>query len=95
MTTTIRKSADMPVGTARLATEMQEKERNVAAQNTIAEMVCYAQIIRMGPDYVCKHYETTPSGMIHSNILAVNATKYCYASNYHDMIRNIRDLDVD
>ena len=85
-------SAEMLVGAAQLVTEMQGKERNVAAQNTIAELVCYSEMIKMGLDYACKHYEKTPSGMIYPNVLAVNAAKYYYAANYHDMIRNVHDL---
>ncbi len=85
-------SAEMLVGAAQLVTEMQGKERNIAAKNTIAELVCYSEMIKMGLDYACKHYENTPGGMIYPNVLAVNAAKYYYAANYHDMIRNVHDL---
>lgn len=80
------------VGLAQLVTEMQGKERDAICQNTIAELICYAEMLRMSLDYACKHYETTPSGMIHPNALAVNAAKYYYAANYHDAVKKLHDL---
>ena len=80
------------VGLAQLVTEMQGKERDSNCQNTIAELICYAEMLRMSLDYACKHYETTPSGMIHPNVLAVNASKYYYAANYHDAVKKLHDL---
>jgi 4-hydroxybutyryl-CoA dehydratase/vinylacetyl-CoA-Delta-isomerase len=29
-------------------------------QNTIAELICYAEMLRMGLDYACRNFETTP-----------------------------------
>ncbi len=80
------------VGLAQLVTEMQGKERDAICQNTIAELICYAAMLRMSLDYACKHYETTPSGMVHPNALAVNAAKYYYAANYHDAVKKLHDL---
>ena len=80
------------VGLAQLVTEMQGKERDAICQNTIAELICYAEMLRMSLDYACKHYETTPSGMVHPNALAVNASKYYYAANYHDAVKKLHDL---
>src|SRR5580693_1532460 len=80
------------VGLAQLVTEMQGKERDAICQNTIAELICYAEMLRMSLDYACSHYETTPSGMIHPNALAVNAAKYYYAANYHDAVKKLHDL---
>src|SRR5579859_1961489 len=80
------------VGLASLVSEMQGKDRDAIAQNTIAELICYAEMLRMSLDYACKHYETTPSGMIHPNALAVNTAKYYYAANYHDAVKRLQDL---
>jgi 4-hydroxybutyryl-CoA dehydratase/vinylacetyl-CoA-Delta-isomerase len=80
------------VGLAQLVTEMQGKERDAICMNTIAELICYAEMLRMSLDYACKNYETTPSGMIHPNSLAVNTSKYYYAANYHDAVKRLHDL---
>src|SRR5579859_1754435 len=85
-------SSRLFVGLAQLVTEMQGKERDANCQNTIAELICYAEMLRMSLDYACKHYETTPSGMIHPNALAVNTAKYYYAANYHDAVKRLQDL---
>ncbi|MGE0824052.1 MAG: 4-hydroxyphenylacetate 3-hydroxylase N-terminal domain-containing protein [Candidatus Binatia bacterium] len=84
--------ARIMVGLAQLVTEQQGKEHKPEAQNTIAEMICYAELIRMSLDYAVRHYEKTPSGMVYPNVLAVNVAKYYYAANYHDMVKNIHDL---
>ena len=39
------------VGLAQLVTEMQGKERDAICQNTIAELICYAEMLRMSLDY--------------------------------------------
>jgi len=85
-------SSRLFVGLAQLVTEMQGKERDAICQNTIAELICYAEMLRMSLDYACKHYQTTPSGMVHPNVLAVNASKYYYAANYHDAVKKLHDL---
>jgi 4-hydroxybutyryl-CoA dehydratase / vinylacetyl-CoA-Delta-isomerase len=80
------------VGLAQLVTEMQGKESDPMAQASIAELIAYAEMIRMGLDYSMRHYENTPSGMIHPNTLGINATKYYYAANYHQTVRHLHDL---
>jgi 4-hydroxybutyryl-CoA dehydratase/vinylacetyl-CoA-Delta-isomerase len=80
------------VGLAHLVSEMQGKERDANVQNTIAELVCYAEMLRMGLDYACRNYERTETGMVHPNTLAVNAAKYYYAANYHQMVKHLHDL---
>lgn len=85
-------SSKMFVGLAQLVTEMQGKERDANCQNTIAELICYAEMLRMSLDYACRHYEKTPDGMVFPNALAVNASKYYYAANYHNMVKYLQDL---
>lgn len=85
-------TAEIFVGLAALVTEQQGKERKVEAQNTIAELVSYAQLLRMSLDYAVRHYEKTASGMVYPNVLAVNVAKYHYAANFHEMVRNLHDL---
>jgi 4-hydroxybutyryl-CoA dehydratase/vinylacetyl-CoA-Delta-isomerase len=85
-------SSRLFVGLAQLVTEMQGKERDANAQNTIAELICYAEMLKMSLDYACSHYEKTPSGMVYPNALAVNAAKYYYAANYHNMVKYVHDL---
>lgn len=85
-------SSKLFVGLATLVSEYQGKDRDAHVQSTIAELVCYAEMLRMGLDFALRHYETTPTGMIHPNVLAVNAAKYYYAANYHLMVRNLQDL---
>ena len=80
------------VGLAQLVSEMQGKETDAVVQSSIAELIAYAEMLRMSLDYACKNYETTPSGMVHPNILAINTAKYYYASNFHQMVRNVHDL---
>jgi len=84
--------SELFVGLAQLVTEMQGKESDATAQNSIAELITYAQMLRMALDYACRHYETTPSGMVHPNTLAINAAKYYYAANYHQTVRYLHDL---
>jgi 4-hydroxybutyryl-CoA dehydratase/vinylacetyl-CoA-Delta-isomerase len=71
---------------------MQGKERDPIAQNTIAEMICYAEMLRMGLDYACRNFESTTTGMVYPNGLAVNAAKYYYAANYHTTVKYLHDL---
>lgn len=80
------------VGLAQLVTEQQGKGKNPAALSTIAELICYAETIRMGLEHACRNFETTPSGMVHPNVLAINVAKYYYANNYHLMVKNLHDL---
>ncbi len=84
--------SEMFVGLAQLVTEMQGKERDAVAQASIAELITYAQMLEMGLDYACRHYEKTASGMVYPNTLAINAAKYYYAANYHQMVRYLHDL---
>jgi 4-hydroxybutyryl-CoA dehydratase/vinylacetyl-CoA-Delta-isomerase len=85
-------SSRLFVGLAQLVTEMQGKERDATAQNSIAELICYAEMLRMSLDYACRHFEKTPSGMVYPNALAVNAAKYYYAANYHNAVKYLHDL---
>jgi 4-hydroxybutyryl-CoA dehydratase/vinylacetyl-CoA-Delta-isomerase len=85
-------SSKLFVGLGQLVTEMQGKEKDPICNNTIAELICYAEMLRMSLDYACKNYESTASGMIYPNALAVNAAKYYYAANYHTMVKYLHDL---
>jgi 4-hydroxybutyryl-CoA dehydratase/vinylacetyl-CoA-Delta-isomerase len=80
------------VGLAQLITEMQGKDRDPIVQNTIAELICYAEMLRMSLEYACRDFERTPGGMVYPNALAVNAGKYYYAANYHNMVKHLHDL---
>ncbi|WP_210324521.1 4-hydroxyphenylacetate 3-hydroxylase C-terminal domain-containing protein, partial [Chelatococcus reniformis] len=84
--------SELFVGLAQLVTEMQGKESDPVAQNSIAELITYAEMLRMSLDYATRHYETTPSGMVHPNTLGINAAKYYYAANYHQTVRYLHDL---
>jgi len=84
--------SELFVGLAQLVTEMQGKDSDPMAQASIAELITYAEMIRMGLDYACRHFEQTPSGMIYPNTLAINAAKYYYAANYHQTVRHLHDL---
>jgi 4-hydroxybutyryl-CoA dehydratase/vinylacetyl-CoA-Delta-isomerase len=85
-------SSRLFVGLAQLVTEMQGKERDAVAQASIAELICYSEMLRMGLDYALRNYEKTASGMVYPNALAVNAAKYYYAANYHNMVKYVHDL---
>jgi 4-hydroxybutyryl-CoA dehydratase / vinylacetyl-CoA-Delta-isomerase len=80
------------VGLAQLVTEMQGKERDAHCQSTIAELICYAEMLRMSLEFARTNYETTPTGMIHPNSLAINTAKYYYAANYHEAVKHLQDL---
>jgi 4-hydroxybutyryl-CoA dehydratase / vinylacetyl-CoA-Delta-isomerase len=84
--------ARVMVGLADLVTEQQGKSRDPHVQDAISELICYAETIRMGIDYAVRHYESTPTGMLHPNTLGINVTKYYYASNYHQMVRHLQDV---
>ena len=84
--------SELFVGLAQLVTEMQGKESDAVAQASIAELITYAQMLQMSLDYACRHFETTPSGMVYPNTLAINAAKYYYASNFHQTVRYLHDL---
>src|SRR5579872_570608 len=80
------------VGLAQLVTEMQGKERDAHCQSTIAELICDAEMLRMSLEFARTNYETTPSGMVHPNSLAINTAKYYYAANYHEAVKHLQDL---
>ncbi len=80
------------VGLAQLVSEMQGKDTDPVVQSTIAELICYAQTLEMSLDYACRNYQTTATGMVHPNVLAINTAKYFYASKFHEMVRNLHDL---
>ena len=84
--------AEIMVGLALLVSEQQGKGGKDDVQNAVAEMVCYAQLIRMSLDWACAHYETTPSGMVHPSVLGVNVGKYYFAANYHAIVQRLHDL---
>ncbi|MGR8920364.1 MAG: 4-hydroxyphenylacetate 3-hydroxylase N-terminal domain-containing protein [Gammaproteobacteria bacterium] len=86
------KEANIMVGLASLVTEQQGKDRDPHVQDTIAELICYAEMIRMGLDSAMRNYESTPSGMLHPNTLGINVTKYYYAANFHQMVRHLHDV---
>lgn len=80
------------VGLAQLVLEHQGKERDPVAQNAVSELINFAEMMRMSLDYACRHFECTPSGMIHPNTLAINVAKFHWASNYHAMVRHLHDV---
>jgi 4-hydroxybutyryl-CoA dehydratase/vinylacetyl-CoA-Delta-isomerase len=84
--------AEQLVGLALLVSEQQGKGGTEHVQSCVAEMVCYAQVIRMGLDWAVRNFERTPSGMVHPNVLGVNVAKYYYAANYHHIIQLLHDL---
>jgi 4-hydroxybutyryl-CoA dehydratase/vinylacetyl-CoA-Delta-isomerase len=84
--------AEIIVGLAALVTEQQGKERKPDVQNTLAELIAYAELLRMSLDYAVRNFERTPSGMVTPNVLAVNVAKYHYAAHFHDMVRNLQDV---
>lgn len=86
------KVSELFVGLAQLVTEMQGKDGDPIAQNSIAELITYAEMLRMGLDYACRHFESSPSGMVYPNILAINAAKYYYANNFHATVKYLHDL---
>jgi 4-hydroxybutyryl-CoA dehydratase/vinylacetyl-CoA-Delta-isomerase len=84
--------AEILVGLAQLVSEQQGKAKEPHTQDVIAEMICYAQNVRMAVSYACANFKTTPSGMVYPDVLAVNTAKYYYAANYHLMVRNLQDI---
>jgi 4-hydroxybutyryl-CoA dehydratase/vinylacetyl-CoA-Delta-isomerase len=80
------------VGLAQLVSEMQGKDEDPIVQASIAELICYAENLRMGLEHACRNFERTPTGMVHPNVLAINTAKYYYAANFHQMVRHLHDL---
>lgn len=86
------REAEIMVGLADLVTAQQGKDRDPHVQDALAELICYAETIRMGLDYAVRHHEQTASGMLHPNTLGINVTKYYYASHFHQMVRCLHDV---
>lgn len=86
------KVSELFVGLAQLVTEMQGKDGDPIAQSSIAELITYAEMLRMSLDYACRHYERSASGMVYPNVLAINAAKYYYANNFHATVKYLHDL---
>jgi len=86
------KLSELFVGLAQLVTEMQGKDQDAIAMSSIAELITYAEMLRMSLDYACRHYQTTATGMVHPDTLAINAAKYYYANNYHAIVKYLHDL---
>ncbi|MGZ5935207.1 MAG: 4-hydroxyphenylacetate 3-hydroxylase N-terminal domain-containing protein [Rhizomicrobium sp.] len=84
--------SELFVGLGQLVTEMQGKENDAVALASIAELITYAQMLKMSLDYACRHYEKTDTGMVYPNTLAINSAKYYYAANYHQTVRYLHDL---
>ncbi len=84
--------AEIMVGLADLVTSQQGKARDPHVQDAISELICYAEMIRMGIDSAVRSYESTADGMLHPNTLGINVTKYYYASNFHQMVRHLHDV---
>ena len=84
--------AEVMTGLAQLVAEQQGKDRDAHVQDTIAELICYTETIRMGLDYAVRHYESTADGMLHPNTLGINVTKYYYASHFHEMVKHLHDV---
>ena len=84
--------SELFVGLGQLVTEMQGKENDAVALASIAELITYAQMLKMSLDYACRHYEKTDTGMVYPNTLAINVAKYYYAANYHQTVRYLHDL---
>jgi 4-hydroxybutyryl-CoA dehydratase/vinylacetyl-CoA-Delta-isomerase len=71
---------------------MQGKDEDPIVQASIAELICYAENLRMGLEHACRNFERTASGMVHPNVLAINTAKYYYAANFHQMVQKLHDL---
>jgi 4-hydroxybutyryl-CoA dehydratase/vinylacetyl-CoA-Delta-isomerase len=84
--------SELFVGLAQLVTEQQGKEKDPVAQNSIAELITYAEMLRMALDYSCRNFERTSSGMVYPSTLGINVAKYYYAANYHQTVRYLHDL---
>ena len=84
--------SELFVGLAQLVNEMQGKDQDPIAQNSVAELIAYAEMLRMSLDYSCRHFESTASGMVYPNTLGINTAKYYYAVNYHQTVRYLHDL---
>jgi 4-hydroxybutyryl-CoA dehydratase / vinylacetyl-CoA-Delta-isomerase len=85
-------SSKLFVGLGQLVTEMQGKENDPIAQANIAELIAYAEMLRMSLEYCCRNFETSASGMVYPNVLGINAAKYYYAANYHNAVKHLHDL---
>src|SRR3546814_12804198 len=71
---------------------MQGKDKDPVVQSSLSELIVYQEMIRMGLDYACEHYETSqPSGMVFPTTLAVNATKYYLAANFPQTLKYLQD----
>jgi 4-hydroxybutyryl-CoA dehydratase / vinylacetyl-CoA-Delta-isomerase len=86
------RNGEIYIGLAQLVSEMQGKDRDPMVQSSITELITYYEMNRMALDYAARHFETTASGMVYPNGLAINTAKYYMASNFHQTIRYLHDL---
>jgi aromatic ring hydroxylase len=56
--------SELFVGLAQLVTEMQGKDSDPIAQNSIAELITYAEMLRMSLDYAVPALREHESGMV-------------------------------
>jgi len=85
-------TSQIMVGLAQLVSEQQGKGKKPEALNGIAELISYAETLRMSLEHACRNFETTASGMVHPNILAINVAKYHFANNFHQAVKILHDL---
>jgi 4-hydroxybutyryl-CoA dehydratase/vinylacetyl-CoA-Delta-isomerase len=85
-------TSQIMVGLAQLVSEQQGKGKKPEALNGIAELISYAETLRMSLEHACRNFETTASGMVHPNVLAINVAKYHFANNFHQAVKILQDL---
>lgn len=86
------RNGELYIGMTHLVAEMQGKEKNPAVQTGLSELITYYEMIRMGLDSACRHYESTTTGMVYPNALGINAIKYYMASNFHRIMSYVHDI---
>lgn len=86
------RNAEVYVGLAQLVVEMQGKDKDPTVANNIGELITYYEMLKMSLDYAVRNYETSPSGMVYPNVMAINTAKYFMAVNFHKTISYLHDL---
>jgi 4-hydroxybutyryl-CoA dehydratase/vinylacetyl-CoA-Delta-isomerase len=80
------------VGVAALLAEYHGIEKAGHVQEKLAELIFWAELLRMSLDSSLRRYQVTETGMIYPNPLDINIGKYHAAANNNVMIRHIHDI---
>jgi 4-hydroxybutyryl-CoA dehydratase/vinylacetyl-CoA-Delta-isomerase len=87
----VRRSKLM-IGAAQLLTEYNGISKAGHIQEKIAEMIFYAEMLRMALESAVRNYKVTETGMVYPDPVAINVGKYYGAANFHNIVKMLHDM---